>query len=166
MMESTNSWFVQNRDELTKDNVVTKFFEEFGIEGDPPCNGLSLLTKLSRKMTKIKEHKRNKKTHQFLLPEFTLPATSTATVMTVVEREHLICKNKLLMKESKLKMQLETEEDFQEKCNLQYKCMEELSDNLSQIIVGKMIVEDELKRLKMAYLKNEKELAYLKEKLE
>ena len=87
--------------------------------------------------------------------------------MTVVEREHLICKNKLLMKESKyLKMQLETKEDLQEKCNLQYKCMEELSDNLSQIIVGKTIFEDELKRLKMAYLKNEKELAYLEEKLE
>ena len=47
-MKSTNSWFVQNRDEL-KDNVVTKF----GIEGDPPCNGLSLLIKLSRNMTKI-----------------------------------------------------------------------------------------------------------------
>ena len=58
-MESTNSWFVQNRDELTKDNVVTKFFEEFGIEGDPPCSGLSLLIKFSRNMTKIKEHKRN-----------------------------------------------------------------------------------------------------------
>ena len=43
--------------------------------------------------------------------------------------------------------------------------MEELSDNLSQI-VGKTIVEDELKRLKMAYLTNEKELAYLEEKLE
>ena len=87
--------------------------------------------------------------------------------MTVVERKHLICKNKLLMKESKyLKRQLETEEDLQEKCNLQYKCMEELSDNLSQIIVGKTIIEDALKRLKMAYLKNEKEFAYLQEKLE
>ena len=45
--------------------MVTKLFEEFGIEGDPPCNVLSLLIKLSRNMTKIKEHKRNKKTSVF-----------------------------------------------------------------------------------------------------
>ena len=41
--------------------------------------------------------------------------------------------------------------------------MEELSDNLSQNIIGKKIVEDELNRLKMAYMKNEKELADLEE---
>ena len=43
------------------------------------------------------------------------------------------------------KRQLESEEDLQEQCNVQYKCMEKLSDNLSQIIIGKKIVEDELK---------------------
>ena len=43
--------------------------------------------------------------------------------------------------------------------------MEELSDNLSQIIIGEKI-EDELKRLKMANMKNEKELADLEEQLE
>ena len=95
-------------------------------------------------MTKIKAQKRNKKDLQFLNSEFTLPATATATAMTALEKELLISKNKLLMKESKsLKRQLESEEDLQEKCDVQYKCMEELSDNLSQIIIGKTIVEDE-----------------------
>ena len=44
--------------------------------------------------------------------------------------------------------------------------MEELSNNMSQIIIGKKIVEDELKLLKMAYMKNENELADVEEQLE
>ena len=66
--------------------------------------------------------------------------------MTVLGSELLISTNMMLMKESKsLKRQLESEEDLQEKCNVQYKCMDELSDNLSQIIIGKKSVQDELK---------------------
>ena len=148
-VESVNLWFIEKKDVLTKYNVVIEFCKAFGSELDTLCNGLSLFTKLSRNMTKIKAQKRNKKDLQFLNSEFTLPATATATAMTALEKELLISKNKLLMKESKsLKRQLESEEDLQEKSDVQYKCMEELSDNLSQIIIGKTIVEDELKRLK------------------
>ena len=112
--ESVNLWFIEKKDVLTKYNVI-EFCKAFGSELDTLCNGLSLFTKLSRNMTKIKAQKRNKKDLQFLNSEFTLPATATATAMTTLEKELLISKNKLLMKESKsLKRQLESEEDLQE----------------------------------------------------
>ena len=83
---------------LKKYNMITEFVEEFGGEIDTSCNGLSLFKRLSRNMTKIKAQKWDKKDFQFLTSESTLRVRA----MTILERELLVRKNKMLMKEMEI----------------------------------------------------------------
>ena len=168
-VECANVWFIKIENQLTDHNAVDRFCNEFNVEIDrTSCIGLSLYTKLSRNMIKIasKRRSRSKDLKPFLDSVFHVPVHALSQDLSPPEME-LLRQNKQLKNETeKLKRQLESEEDIHEKYATQLKCMKEMSNNLSRIIIRKKVVEHEFETMKIIFLKNEKELAALEENLQ